>query len=65
VEIGEYDLPVLGPVHVVVDGITRPALPVYVPNPHAVVFVDDLEVAGELAVQRDHARVGSSCRGER
>jgi diaminopimelate epimerase len=50
VEMGEYDLPALGPLHVVVDGITRPALPVYVPNPHAVVFVDDLEVAGGLSV---------------
>jgi diaminopimelate epimerase len=50
VEMGEYDLPALGPVHVVVDGISRPALPVCVPNPHAVVFLDDLELAGELAV---------------
>jgi diaminopimelate epimerase len=50
VEMGEYDLPALGPVHVVVDGISWPALPVYVPNPHAVVFLDDLELAGELAV---------------
>jgi diaminopimelate epimerase len=50
VEMGEYELPALGPVHVMVDGVTRPALPVYVPNPHAVVFVDDLEVAGKLAV---------------
>jgi len=50
VEMGEYELPALGPVYVVVDGVTRPALPVYVPNPHAVVFVDDLEVAGKLAV---------------
>jgi diaminopimelate epimerase len=50
VEMGEYDLPALGPVQVVVDDIARPALPVYVPNPHAVVFVDDLEAAGELAV---------------
>jgi diaminopimelate epimerase len=50
VEMGEYELPALGPVHVVVDGVPRPALPVYVPNPHAVVFVDDLEVAGKLAV---------------
>jgi len=50
VEMGEYVLPPLGPVDVVVDGVTRPALPVYVPNPHAVVFVDDLEVAQELAV---------------
>jgi len=49
VEMGEYELPALGPVHVVVDGVTRQALPVYVPNPHAVVFVDDLEVAGKLA----------------
>ena len=53
VEMGEYELPALGPVHVVVDGVTRPALPVYVPNPHAVVFVDDLEVAGKLAVPPD------------
>jgi diaminopimelate epimerase len=50
VEMGEYELPAIGPAHVVVDGVTRPALPVYVPNPHAVVFVDDLEVAGKLAV---------------
>jgi diaminopimelate epimerase len=50
VEMGQYELPALGPVHVAVDGVPRPALPVYVPNPHAVVFVDDLEVAGKLAV---------------
>jgi diaminopimelate epimerase len=50
VEMGEYELPELGPVQVVVDGMNRPAQPVYVPNPHAVVFVDDLEAAGQLAV---------------
>ena len=49
-ELGGYDVPALGPVDVVVDGITRPALPVYVPNPHAVVLVDDLEAAGKLIV---------------
>ena len=50
VEMGEYELPELGPVQVVLDGTMWPALPVYVPNPHAVVFVDDLEVAGDLAI---------------
>jgi diaminopimelate epimerase len=41
--------------HVTVGGRTWPATGVLVPNPHAVVFVDDLDDAGDLAVAPDVA----------
>jgi diaminopimelate epimerase len=52
VDMGSYDLPDLGAVRVRVgDRVgnrTWPAVPVTTPNPHAVVFVDDLDHAGDL-----------------
>jgi len=49
VDMGTARLPDLGPVEVTVGDRTWPAAPVQMPNPHAVVFMDDLEEAGDLA----------------
>jgi diaminopimelate epimerase len=48
VDMGPYDLPDIAGVTVRVDAREWPAVPVTVPNPHAVVFVDDLDDAGDL-----------------
>ncbi|HUR73210.1 MAG TPA: diaminopimelate epimerase [Sporichthya sp.] len=48
VDMGEYALPDLGAVSVTVGERSWPALAVTMPNPHAVVFVDDLDDAGDL-----------------
>ncbi|MGW1074951.1 diaminopimelate epimerase [Streptomyces sp. NPDC002537] len=48
VDMGRPVLPGTGGVEVVVAGRRRPALHVDMGNPHAVVFVDDLEEAGDL-----------------
>ncbi|MGQ0630787.1 MAG: diaminopimelate epimerase [Sporichthyaceae bacterium] len=48
VDMGEYALPDLGAIAVTVGERTWPALAVTMPNPHAVVFVDDLSDAGDL-----------------
>jgi diaminopimelate epimerase len=48
VDMGPYDLPDLGEVTVRVGSRVWPAVPVLMPNPHAVVFVDDLNHAGDL-----------------
>ena len=48
VDMGEYALPDLGAISVSVGARSWPALAVMMPNPHAVVFVDDLAEAGDL-----------------
>ncbi|WP_019877872.1 diaminopimelate epimerase [Sporichthya polymorpha] len=48
VDMGPYALPDLGAVNVTVGSRTWPALAVMMPNPHAVVFVEDLTEAGDL-----------------
>ncbi len=48
VDMGQYALPDLGAISVTVRARTWPALAVTMPNPHAVVFVDDLADAGDL-----------------
>jgi diaminopimelate epimerase len=48
VDMGRYDLPDLGDVHVRVGLHDWPAVAVTMPNPHAVVFVDSLDDAGDL-----------------
>lgn len=48
VEMGGYELPDVGPLEISVGAAVWPATPVYVPNPHAVVFLDDLTHAGTL-----------------
>jgi diaminopimelate epimerase len=50
VDMGPARLPGLGAVEVTVGDRTWLATPVQMPNPHAVVFVDDLAEAGELAI---------------
>jgi len=53
VDMGRYDLPDLGEVRVRVGEREWPAVPVAMPNPHAVVFVDDLGDAGDLLTPPD------------
>jgi diaminopimelate epimerase len=48
VDMGPYDLPDLGEIRVRVGSRGWPAVPVLMPNPHAVVFVEDLADAGDL-----------------
>ncbi len=48
VDMGEYTLPDLGSVIVTVGERSWPATAVMMPNPHAVVFVEDLDDAGDL-----------------
>ncbi len=48
VDMGPYALPDLGAISVTVGTRSWPALAVSMPNPHAVVFVDDLAEAGDL-----------------
>ena len=48
VDMGEYALPDLGAISVTVGARSWPALAVMMPNPHAVVFVEDLDEAGDL-----------------
>jgi len=47
-DMGPYGLPDLGDVHVRVGLHDWPAVAVTMPNPHAVVFVDSLDEAGDL-----------------
>jgi diaminopimelate epimerase len=52
IDMGPYDLPARGELQVLLPGGPRPATAVSVPNPHAVVLLDDgetLDAAGELA----------------
>lgn len=49
VEMGRYVVPEAGAVKVAVDGHTWPAIPVLMPNPHVVAFVEDLSLPGTLA----------------
>jgi diaminopimelate epimerase len=48
VDMGEYALPDLGAISVRVGDRSWPATAVTMPNPHAVVFVDSLDDAGDL-----------------
>lgn len=48
VDMGEYVLPDLGNIGVRVGERSWPATAVMMPNPHAVVFVEDLDEAGDL-----------------
>ena len=48
VDMGPYALPDLGAISVTVGERSWPALAVTMPNPHAVVFVEDLADAGDL-----------------
>ena len=48
VDMGSYALPDLGAISVTVGARSWPALAVTMPNPHAVVFVEDLADAGDL-----------------
>jgi diaminopimelate epimerase len=48
VDMGRYDLPEVAGVTVTAAGRDWPAVAVTIPNPHAVVFLDDLSEAGDL-----------------
>jgi diaminopimelate epimerase len=59
VDVGDYRVPDLGDVRVGVGGREWPAVAVLMPNPHAVVFVADLDHAGDLLRPPDVAPDGA------